>query len=157
MVKHMQWFMLGLSLLVCFGAAAIGGEFTGTSITDWYSTLNKPAINPPNWIFGPVWSILYCCMAVAAWLVWKKTGFNNAALIFFAVQLILNVAWSGIFFGLRQPGWAFLEIIFLWVAIGLTTISFIRIESWAGYLFIPYLLWVSFAAYLNFLLWKLNS
>jgi translocator protein len=122
-------------------------------------SLEKPAFNPPSWVFGPVWTVLYAMMAVAAWLVWREAGFGGAtaALSLFFVQLALNLAWSGIFFGLRQPGWALVEIAVLWAAILATMILFFRHSTLAGWLLVPYLLWVSFASVLNAALWRLNS
>lgn len=143
-------------IAVCFAAAAIGGLYPPGG---WYAGLAKPAWNPPSWLFGPVWTVLYLMMAVAAWLVWKRYGFSGAALplgIFF-VQLVLNAAWTWLFFGLKQPGIAFAEIVILWLAILLTLVSFWRLERAAGILLIPYLAWVSFAAVLNYTLWRLNS
>lgn len=123
---------------------------------EWYASLQKPSWNPPAWIFGPVWSLLYTMMAVAAWLVWRRAGWGRALWIYLA-QLALNAAWTPIFFGARQPGWAFVEIIFLWVAILLTLMVFLRVSKPAGFLLVPYLAWVSFAAFLNFTLWRMNA
>ena len=149
---------LAVALIACYGAAAVGGILTSSSVSTWYQTLQKPSFNPPSWVFGPVWAILYGTMAVAVWLVWRSAGAGEAKLplLLFAIQLCLNVAWSGLFFGLRQPGWAFLEICLLWVAIGASLVSFVRISPVAGWLMAPYLLWVSFAAILNLSLWLLN-
>ena len=150
---------LVIFLVVCFAAAGIGGAVTTPKIGTWYSTLAKPSWNPPNWIFGPVWSALYFCMAVAAWLVWRQDGFFDATvpLTLFAVQLVLNVLWSYIFFGLEKPALAFGEVILLWTAIAATMIVFWQRSVIAGILFVPYLAWVSFASFLNFTLWRLNS
>ena len=126
---------------------------------DWYESLVKPSWNPPGFVFGPVWTVLYILMGIAAWLFWKKEGFSAAklALSLFIGQLLLNALWSYLFFGLRQPMWAFLEIILLWIFIMLTMISFWRVRPAAGVLFIPYLCWVGFALVLNLQLWRLNS
>lgn len=107
---------------------------------------------------GPVWTTLYIMMAIAAWLIWSKSGTTAAAfpLALFGVQLMLNVAWSWIFFSLHQPGWAFAEIILLWLAITATTVVFFRNRKTAGLLMVPYLAWVSFAGALNFAIWQLN-
>jgi translocator protein len=149
-----------LSLLVffvlCFAVAGLGSLATTPNIPTWYATLNKPSWNPPNWLFGPVWTLLYAMMAVAGWLVWKRVGWGTA-IICFAVQLALNLAWSFIFFGAHQTGLAFLEIILLWLAIAATIISFFPVSKTAAALLIPYLLWVSFAATLNITIWRLNS
>ena len=121
----------------------------------WYAALEKPTWNPPAWIFGPAWTILYTLMAVAAWLVWKRKGWSRP-LVFYFAQLILNAAWTPIFFGAHELGWALVEIVALWVAILLTMIAFFRVSKPAGWLFVPYLAWVTFATFLNFTLWRLN-
>jgi translocator protein len=122
----------------------------------WYASLAKPEWNPPSWIFGPVWSVLYLSMAVAAWLVWRKGG-QGHALRLYIVQLALNAAWTPVFFGAHQLGAALLVILALWLAILLTLRAFWRISKPAGLLFVPYLAWVSFASFLNFTLWRMNS
>jgi tryptophan-rich sensory protein len=151
-----EWIGLLVSLVICFAVAGLGSLATTPNIPTWYATLNKPSWNPPNWLFGPVWTALYAMMAVAVWLVWKKTGWNTAVIIF-AVQLALNLAWSFIFFGFHQPGLAFLEIVLLWLAIAATILMFFQVSTVAASLLIPYLLWVSFAAALNFTIWRLNG
>ena len=145
--------------LVTFAAAAIGGLSTGPSVRNWYPTLAKPTWTPPAWLFGPVWMVLYICIAIAGFLAWRRAGFGGAkwTLTLFAVQLILNAAWSWVFFGLHQPGWAFAEIILLWASILATTAALFTVSTWAGVLFVPYLLWVTFAAGLNFTIWRLNG
>ncbi len=122
---------------------------------EWYAGLNKPLWNPPAWLFGPAWTTLYTLMAIAAWLVWKRVGFTRA-LGFYFVQLILNAAWTPIFFGAHALGWALFEIVIMWIAILLTLLSFLRVQKTAGLLLVPYLAWVSFATFLNFTLWRLN-
>ena len=156
--KH-PWLGLVIFLVVCFTAAWIGGAVTTPKIGTWYVTLAKPSWNPPNWIFGPVWAALYFCMAIAAWLVWRQGGFRQARvpLALFAVQLALNVLWSCIFFGLENPGLAFVEVLLLWLAIAATMVSFWWRSMVAGILFVPYLAWVSFASVLNFAIWRLNG
>jgi tryptophan-rich sensory protein len=146
-------------ILASFAAAGIGGLFTAPGVRDWYPLLRKPAWTPPAWVFGPVWTILYLCIAVAGFVAWRREGFGGAkwALALFAVQLLLNVVWSVVFFGLRQPGWGFAEIVLLWVTIVATTIALFRVSTAAGLLFVPYLVWVSFAAGLNFAIWRANS
>jgi tryptophan-rich sensory protein len=131
----------------------------GITPSDWYDALNKPSWNPPNWLFGPVWSALYTMMGAAAWLVWKRFGFEQAksALIAFLIQLVLNGLWSQLFFGLKSPGWAFLEIFFLLTAILITTYLFSNKVKIAAWLMIPYLLWVGFATVLNGTIWWINS
>jgi translocator protein len=144
-------------LVACFAVAGLGAAWTASSLDAWYPALNKPSWNPPNWIFGPVWSLLYLMMATSAWLVWRVDDPSKwRALGLFAVQLLLNLAWSGIFFGLRQPGLAFGEILLLWAAIAATIWSFRRYSGWAAALLVPYLAWVTFASILNFAIWRLN-
>lgn len=125
---------------------------------EWYAGLRKPPWNPPNWVFGPVWTLLYSMMAVAAWMIWRRGGWraHGWALTAFLVQLGLNAAWSWLFFGLKNPGLAFAELIVLWFAILWTWRSFHRINPWAGAMLGPYLAWVSFAGVLNGTLWRLN-
>lgn len=152
--------VLGLlvSLATSFAAAGIGGLFTRSSVSTWYQSLAKPAFAPPDWIFGPVWTALYFLMAVAAWLTWRRGGRRAAVgLTLFGGQLALNAAWSGIFFGLRLPGWALAELVVLWVAIAATLAAFARVSAVAGLLLVPYLLWVTFAGLLNFTIWRLNA
>ena len=121
----------------------------------WYAALEKPSWNPPGWIFGPVWTLLYLMMAVSAWLVWRKVGFQRPLVLYF-IQLVLNAAWTPIFFGAHELGWALAEILVLWSAILLTTLSFFKVSKPAGWMLVPYLLWVTFAAFLNFTLWRMN-
>ncbi len=151
--------MLAASVLVCLFAGFIGSFFTVQSIPMWYASINKPAFTPPNWVFGPVWTTLYVLMGVAFFLVWSK-GINSqnerlAAGLFFS-QLVLNAVWSIFFFGLREPGLAFGEIIFLWLAIAGTMYYFYGIDKRAFALMVPYICWVSFAAFLNYSVWALN-
>ena len=149
---------LGLFFLACFLAAGLGSLFTMGSLGSWYAGLAKPSWNPPNWIFGPVWTALYAMMAVAGWLVWRRGGSQSRiALRWFAIQLALNVGWSAVFFGLQLPGLAFLEIQVLWVAIAATLVTSWKVSRAAGILLAPYLLWVSFATILNFAIWRLNA
>jgi benzodiazapine receptor len=143
--------LVGFILVTFCAPLASVGAMPG----DWYAALNKPAWNPPAWIFGPAWTLLYTLMAVAAWLVWKQIGWKKPLLLYF-IQLALNAAWTPIFFGAHQLGWALLEIVVLWIAILLTMRSFFRVRSAAGWLFVPYLVWVTFATVLNFTLWRLN-
>jgi len=153
-----QALVLGLFYLVCFLAAGLGSLFTMVSLGGWYPALVKPSWNPPSWLFGPVWTVLYAMMAVAGWLVWRRGGpGGRTALQLFAVQLVLNVGWSAVFFGLQLPGLAFAEILVLWVAIAATLRTSWRVSRAAGILLVPYLLWVSFAAVLNFAIWRLNA
>jgi tryptophan-rich sensory protein len=148
---------LGLAawLVLCFIPAAIGAYFNPG---EWYATLNKPSWNPPGWVFGPVWTTLYAMMAVSAWLVWKKGGFaqQRLPLTVFLVQLVLNALWSPLFFGLKMPGVALVEIVALWLAIAGTIGLFWRVDRVAAGLLVPYLAWVSFATVLNGTLWWMN-
>lgn len=142
-------------LLACFGAAALGGIFLPG---EWYAGLRKPAWNPPSWVFAPVWTTLYTIMGVAAWLVWRQGGWRaqRRPLGWFVVQLGLNALWSPLFFGLHRPGLAFAEILLLAVAITVTIREFARCRPVAAWLLAPYLVWVGFASFLNFTLWRLN-
>jgi len=146
-------------ILVTFVAAFIGSLFTTPNIASWYSTLTKPSFAPPNWLFGPAWTILYILMAVAAFLIWQNKNNPQAkkALIFYFIQLTLNSLWSIIFFGWHNPQLAFFEIVILWLFILLTLIKFYKIKKTAGLLLVPYLLWVSFASFLNLFIWLLNK
>lgn len=151
-----KFLALGTWLAVSFSAALMGGLFMPG---DWFSSLQKPSWNPPGWIFGPVWTTLYILMAVAAWLVWRQGGWSKQRkpLLIFLVQLALNAAWTPLFFGLHQPGLALLDIALLWLAIIATIWAFRRVHLIAAALLIPYLAWVSFAAFLNYTIWQLNS
>lgn len=154
-----EWIALGVFLVVCFAVAAAGSLATTPEIPNWYARLSKPSWTPPNWLFGPVWTALYAAMAVAAWLVWKQGGWreNRGALILFAVQLALNLAWSFIFFKFHQIAMAFVEIILLWLSIAATMVSFANSSKTAAILLVPYIAWVTYAAALNYSVWRLNS
>jgi tryptophan-rich sensory protein len=143
-------------IAIAFVPGLIGSQFMPG---EWYAQLHKPSWTPPGYLFGPVWSFLYLCMGVAAWLVWKRAGISGAtlALSLFVVQLALNGMWSWIFFGMQRPGLAFAEILVLWSMILATLVAFWQVSSTAGMLFLPYLVWVTFAAFLNYSLWKLNN
>jgi benzodiazapine receptor len=147
---------LTLFFVVCFGAAWLGSRFTRPALVPWYASLAKPAWTPPNWVFGPAWTILFALMAVAAWMVWRQSGFLSVAMALFALQLLLNVAWSALFFGMKSPAAGMVEIVILWLAILATTIVFWRFNRVAGWLFVPYLAWVAYAASLNFAIWRMN-
>lgn len=152
-------FKLVIVIAVSELAGIIGSVFTVSAIPNWYSTLIKPALNPPSWVFGPVWTMLYALMGIAAFLVWKN-GWERKdvkmALGVFGIQLFLNAIWSIIFFGLQSPGWALVDIVLLWLAIVWTMVVFYKISKSAAWLLVPYILWVSFAAYLNYAIWALN-
>jgi tryptophan-rich sensory protein len=159
MSKTRQTLGLVVALAVTFAAAGVGAYFTGLSVDTWYQEIEKPSFNPPAWVFMPVWNVLFTLMAVAAWLVWRKEGGAEArlALGLYVGQLVLNVAWSALFFGARMPGAAFVELVVLWLAIVATTVAFFRKSVPAGVLLVPYLAWVTFAGVLNFTLWRMNA
>lgn len=144
-------------LVVCFAASAVGAV-ASVQAQSFYGELTQPAWAPPPWVFGPVWTVLYAFMAIAAWQVWRSGGFgaNRRALSYFFAQLALNALWSWLFFAWRLGGPAFADIVVLWVLILLTIVAFWRVRPLAGALLVPYLLWVSFAAALNYALWQLN-
>ncbi len=147
------------SLTVPFIAAAIGSYFTAPAINTWYRTLEKPFFSPPNWVFGPMWTLLYLMMGIALYLVWianKKNKHRSAGIQCYAAQLVLNAGWSILFFGLHAPFFAGLAIIALWLFIFLTIKEFRRVSKPAAWLLIPYLCWVSFAAVLNIAIIILN-
>ena len=151
---------LVVSLVICQLAGFVGSLFTTPSIGTWYATLKKPSFNPPNWLFAPVWTTLFFLMGIALYILWRKriqSAGAKSALVFFFMQLGLNVFWSIVFFGLHAPSAAFVEIIILWAAILLAILASLKVSRLAGILLVPYILWVSFAAVLNFFLWKLNS
>jgi tryptophan-rich sensory protein len=152
-----------IALVVCVVAVAVaaglGSVFTSASSGEWYARLQKPAWTPPAWLFGPVWTCLYLMMALAVWLVWRQAGLSTARLplALFAVQLVLNAAWSPLFFGLKMPGLAFAEIVALLILILATLAAFWVKSRPAGLLMLPYLVWVAYASALNFAIWRLNS
>lgn len=153
--------LLGLVgfVVICLLVSSIGGAITATSVGTWYQTLQKPPFNPPDWVFAPVWATLYMLMAIAGWRVWRHAQFELRwqALMVFAVQLGLNLAWSFLFFGLLRIDLAMVAIIILLITIIANTFLFWRIDRLAGAFFVPYVLWVVYAAALNASLWLLNS
>ena len=153
--------LLGLALWIglCFGAAALGSWLGGDGLQSFYPSLRKPTWTPPGWLFGPVWTLLYILMGVAAWRIWSQFGWRGARvpLTLFLVQLVLNALWTPAFFGLRRPDLGLVVILLLWAVLAATTIAFGRSDRRAGLLLLPYLAWVSFAAVLNFELWRLNT
>jgi len=167
-----NFFKLVIAILVSELAGVIGSLFTVSAIPNWYAGLVKPALNPPSWVFGPAWTILYALMGVAAFLIWReydKLTLSEVeglviqrkkqikiALSIFLGQLVLNTLWSIIFFGFQNPGWALVNIVALWLAIIFTIIVFYKISRPAAFLLLPYILWVSFAGYLNFSIWLFN-
>lgn len=147
------------AILVCQFAGFIGSFFTAPSVTTWYASIQKPDFTPPNWIFAPVWTTLFLLMGISLYLVWER-GLEKKevklAISIFGIQFVLNIIWSLLFFGLQNPFFAFVEIILLWIAILATIVLFYRISGKAGLLMVPYILWVSFAAFLNYSIWILN-
>ena len=158
---------LGFSIAIPLMAAAIGSVFTSESVSTWYQTIEKPTFSPPNWLFGPVWTTLYVMRGISLFLVWRATNTTTftkdrrnrkiAAFIAFGSQLILNVLWSFIFFGLRSPQLAFAEIVILLISIVVTIVIFYKISRLAAVLMMPYAGWVTFASFLNLQIWLLNS
>ena len=146
------------SILLCQVAGFLGALFTTPAIPTWYKTLNKPFFTPPNWIFSLVWISLFLLMGISLFMVWRRQDHPKfkTALIFFFVQLILNILWSVAFFGLKSPLLGLIDIILLWIAILLTILNFLKVSKIGGLLLVPYLIWVSFATLLNFFLWILN-
>ena len=148
-----------LAVTLPLAVGGLSGFATASGVASWYPTLAKPSFNPPAWVFGPTWTVLYILMGVALFLVWQQ-GLNTQgvrlALFVFGVQLMLNALWSIIFFRMQSPGWAFAEISLLWIAIIATLWAFWRVMPAAGWLLVPYLAWVSFAAVLNGSIWFLN-
>jgi tryptophan-rich sensory protein len=146
----------GLALFVAaVAAAALIGTLAVTGTEGEYASLDRPAWAPPSWLFGPVWTVLYGLIAISGWLVWRRVGWH-AALVPYAVQLVLNAAWTPIFFGAGEYGWALVDIVAMWFAIGATMLVFWRISRPATLLLVPYLLWVSFATALNAVIWSVN-
>jgi benzodiazapine receptor len=157
-MKFIDILKLIASIILCQLAGFLGSLFTTPAIPTWYQTLHKPFFTPPNWIFSPVWISLFILMGISLFFVWWRTDHPKVktALIFFFVQLILNILWSAAFFGLRSPLLGLMDIILLWIAILFTILNFSKVSKFAGVLLVPYLLWVSFATVLNFSLWILN-
>ncbi|MGW8184922.1 MAG: TspO/MBR family protein [Candidatus Moraniibacteriota bacterium] len=151
-------YKLIIALLIPQLAGGLGSLFTASSVKGWYTTIQKAPLNPPGWIFGPVWTVLFLLMGYALYIVWisEDKAKKNLAYVAFAIQLALNVFWSVIFFGLKSPGLALAEILILWLAIIFNIFIFYRISRTSAWLLVPYLLWVTFAAYLNYSIWILN-
>ncbi len=157
-MKKRNFVKLISAILICQGAGLLGSVFTTSSVNNWYTTIQKPVFNPPNWVFAPVWSLLFLMMGISLYLILIKRLDRKVrlGLILFGTQLMLNILWSFFFFDLKNPLIAFIEIIILWFFIFLTTYQFWKIDKKSSYLLLPYLLWVTFAAVLNFYIWKLN-
>ncbi|MCX6721940.1 MAG: tryptophan-rich sensory protein [Candidatus Staskawiczbacteria bacterium] len=181
-MKYNNLLKLIISIIICELAGVIGAIYTTPQIDSWYKTLSKPFFNPPSWIFGPVWTILFVLMGISLYLVWSKNWepkndisskkikmwnplskkFYSGSwrriniILIFATQLFFNVAWSVIFFGMNFPGLAFFELLMLWLAVAFTVINFYRVSKTAAWLLLPYMLWISFAGILNFSIFLLN-
>ncbi|MDE1975467.1 MAG: tryptophan-rich sensory protein [Patescibacteria group bacterium] len=181
-MKPVDWLKLAASMIVVLAAGRVGSLFTAPAIAPWYAALAKPVLTPPSWVFGPVWTVLFLLMGAALFMVWKagwtvrnpilagKDGgwnpwtrrlwsgdWRKANIIaVFAIQLALNILWSYLFFGLHMPGAAFFEIFALWWAILYTMVNFYRVSKTAAWLLLPYIIWVMFAAYLNWGIWVMN-
>jgi len=151
---------LAICILICQITGIVSGLLTTTQNNVWYNTIVKPSWNPPGYLFGPVWTILYVLMAISFWLVWKNDAnesMKQEAMLFFAAQLFLNFWWTILFFKFHSPLWAFIDIILMIVLIFITIFRFSEISKTAAWLLVPYISWVCFAAILNYNLWKLNS
>ncbi len=157
-MKRSNGIKLIISIVLCVSLGSVGGLVTVNEIPTWYTTLNKPSFNPPNWLFGPVWTTLYVLMGISVYLIWKQpvSTERNKALQLFILQFILNFCWSFIFFGLHATGWALMEMIALWILILLSILHFAKHSKTAAWLLVPYIAWVSFALLLNAAIWRLN-
>ncbi|MGE4220859.1 MAG: TspO/MBR family protein [Alphaproteobacteria bacterium] len=143
-------------VLLCLAVGGLGSVATASSVGSWYQQLAKPSFNPPDWVFAPVWTTLYVMIAIAGWRVWRRRALRGLPLMAYALQLALNLLWTVLFFGLRSPAAGAVEIVPLFAAILWTAVLFLRHDRWAGLLFLPYLLWVGFAAVLTVAIWSLN-
>ncbi|MBG1232669.1 TspO/MBR family protein [Aestuariivirga litoralis] len=155
-MNKQDWIALLGFVFMCLAVGGISGYFTAAGVGEWFDGLRKPFFNPPKWVFGPVWTLLYLMMGVAAFLVWRQVGFWHLAIGLFFVQLALNFAWSFIFFSAHRIGVALTDIILLWLAIVATIFVFAPLSAAAAWLLAPYLLWVTFASLLNASIWRLN-
>ena len=155
--NNILWLFLFIFLCLIFGNG-IGGYFTFVSVETWYQTLNKPNFNPPDWVFGPVWTTLYVLMGVSIWLIWKKetSKIRTISMIIFWVQFFFNIFWTYLFFGIQRIDLGLFEIFFLIFLILINIIYFYKIDKIASYLLVPYVLWVSYASILNYKIWVLN-
>lgn len=157
-MKKSELFKLLVSLMMPLGLGTLAGIFMATALPEWYANLNQPSFNPPNWIFGPVWSTLYILMGFSLFLIWDVDASKerNLAIYIFLLQLVLNIGWSFIFFNFNMIGLALVDIILLWISIVIMLVLFYRIKPLASAINIPYLLWVTFAAILNTSFYFLN-
>ena len=150
------WLGLAVFLALCFGVNGLGGLITYPNLAEWYKSLAKPEWTPPNWVFAPVWNLLFLLTALSAWLVWRRRGITGAWVWPFTAQLGFNLLWSVLFFGLRRPDLALIDILFLWASLAAMTVTFWRVRPVAGLMILPYLAWVTYATLLNFAIWQLN-
>lgn len=158
--NKIDWLRLIFSIALCQLAGVVGAFFTTPSIPSWYKNLIKPEFSPPNWVFGPVWTIIFTLMGISFYLVWRaglKKKEVRTAVYLFLLHLLVNIFWSIAFFGLKNPLLGLADIILLWLLILLLSVKFGKVNSWAAVLLVPYLLWVSFATVLNYKIWILNS
>ena len=158
-MRREAYVRLIISIAVCQLAGIIGSIFTTPSIATWYAGLRKPGLAPPNWVFAPVWTTLFVLMGISLFIVWNAgldRSYVRRSIAAFGVQLVLNALWSYLFFGLQSPLLGLIEIVILWISIALNIAFFLKVSKIAAYLLVPYLLWVSFAGYLNYLLFLLN-
>ena len=156
---YKKFLKLAASIVLCLLAGVIGSIFTSSSVGNWYRTLNKPIFNPPDWIFAPVWTLLYIMMGISLFMVWTaemEKSLKRMAFLIFAIQLILNILWSVLFFGLQNPVLSLIEIFVLWIAILIAILVFKKISILSAFLLMPYLAWVTFAAFLNYSIVTLN-
>ena len=156
--SNRRWPSLLVFLAITIGVQLLAGWWTSSSVSTWFTTLSKPSWNPPGWVFGPVWTLLYIGIAIAGWRIWCKRDTHDigTAMTYYAIQFALNLAWSGLFFGLQNPALGLIDIVLLFIAIALTIRLFLRIDRPAGLILIPYFLWVGFASALTFTIWRLN-
>lgn len=155
-----NWSQLTIAILFCQAAGIFGTVFSTPTIPAWYMTLAKPAFTPPNWVFGPVWLLLYTLMGISLYLIWQHPGNGRDkahGLMFFYIQLVLNAAWGMLFFGFRSPLIAFVDVVLLWVTVVVTMTYFRKVSTTAAGLLLPYIVWVSFAVILNFVIVVLNT
>jgi tryptophan-rich sensory protein len=155
MINMKKWLRIIGLILICELAGLLGSLFTSSVIPTWYASLQKPFFSPPNWLFAPVWTTLFALMGLSLYFVLQNKKIRNQ-LIAFSVQMVLNIIWSLLFFGLKSPFYALVEIIFLWFSILTTIVLFYRTSKKAAYLLVPYILWVSLASILNYYVWMLN-
>ncbi|MBA2729027.1 MAG: tryptophan-rich sensory protein [Parachlamydiaceae bacterium] len=162
-LSNQKWRWLLFFLFLCFSIEIIGGWLTQTSVSSWYPTLKKPSWNPPNWIFGPVWTLLYGLMAFSVWLIWLKQQEGDLrknftpAYFLFGLQLFLNCLWSGLFFWMQNPAIALIDILLLWIVLLFTILEFKKHSIMAALLLVPYFLWITYAVSLNSAIWVLNQ